>query len=62
MAVRLFFDAFSGYFITVMPLDGKAFLARCCILCPCGFHPWAGHRTGARCLQFGLWSLWWEVL
>ena len=45
MVVRLFFDAFSGYFITTMPLDGKAFLAGGPVPCPCGFHPWARHKT-----------------
>lgn len=29
MAVRLFFDVFAEYFITILPLDGKAFLGPC---------------------------------
>lgn len=58
MAVRLFFDVFSEYFITISPLDGKAFLARGHVPCSCGFHLSAQHPTSIRrCLPFGQWSL-----
>lgn len=63
MAVRLFFDVFPEYFITILPLDGKAFLARGHVPCTCGFRLSAGHPTSIRrCLPFGQWSLRQKVL
>lgn len=58
MTVRLFFDVFSGYFIIILPLDGKPFLVRgrvpshACMGFP------SGCATGIRgYLLFGQWSL-----
>lgn len=55
MTVRLFFDVFSGYFITALSLDGKPFLAERPVLCPCQFH--LNTRTQSPQEVFAVWPV-----